>query len=168
MTTPSWLGPIKQISYTTDDIEAAVRFWDCQVGIGPFSVFRGLVLTMNFEGRPIAIPVDAAIALHGGQLFELMHVLADGPSPFHDPYGQPIIGLQRLASVTETIEADCARARAAGMEQFAEGQDASGQRYVYFRSPAAPGVILELLEDTPMFREFLAGLEAASAGAAGR
>src|SRR5581483_5521881 len=38
--------------------------------------------------------------------------------------------------------------------------DPTGQRYVYFRSAAAPGVILELLENVPAFADFASRLEA--------
>jgi NADPH:quinone reductase-like Zn-dependent oxidoreductase len=156
----SWLGPVRQISYTTDDIDRLAAFWETQVGIGPFSIFRGLTLAMEYEGKPIAVPVDVGLTVHGGVLIELMQVMGDGPSPFHDTLNRPIIGLQRLASVSTDIEADTENALDRGMELYASGKDATGQRYVYFRSPAAPGVILELLEDIPSFGQFVGGLEA--------
>ena len=156
----SWLGPVRQISYTTDNVDRLVDFWESQVGIGPWSIFRGLTLTMNYEGRDIAMPVNVALTVHGGILIELMQVLGDGPSPFHDTLNRPIIGLQRLASVSTDIAADTENALERGMEQYASGKDATGQRYVYFRSAAAPGVIIELLEDVPSFGVFVSSLEA--------
>jgi NADPH2:quinone reductase len=156
----SWLGPVRQISYTTDNVDRLVAFWESQVGIGPWSIFRGLTLTMEYEGRDIAMPVNVGLTVHGGILIELMQVLGDGPSPFHDTLNRPIIGLQRLASVSADIEADSESALERGMEQYASGKDATGQRYVYFRSAAAPGVILELLEDIPSFGAFVSSLEA--------
>lgn len=155
----SWLGPIRQISYVTDDIDRLVGFWESQAQVGPWSIFRGLTLTMTYEGKPISLPVNVALCLHGGILMELMQVLGNGPSPFHDTLNRPLVGLQRLASTSDDFAADVERAVAQGMEQFAAGQDATGQRYAYFRAPAAPGVILELLENTPTFGEFLSGLQ---------
>src|SRR5688572_11179355 len=156
----SWLGPIRQISYTTDDLDRLVEFWERRVGVGPWSVFRNLTLSMNYEGRPIVLPFHVALSKHGETLLELIQVAGDGPSPFHDAGNRPIIGLQRLASLSETIEADTAAAIERGMEKFADGIDATGQRYVYFRSVAAPGVILELLEVTPFFADFVGRLDA--------
>jgi NADPH:quinone reductase-like Zn-dependent oxidoreductase len=156
----SWLGPVRQISYTTDDVDRLVAFWETHVGIGPWSVFRGLTLAMTYEGKPIALPVNVALSVHDGVLIELMQVLGDGPSPFHDQFNRPVIGLQRLASTSDDIERDSAAAMARGMERFAWGQDGTGQRYVYFRSAAAPGVILELLENIPSFGDFLSRLDA--------
>lgn len=156
----SWLGPVKQISYTTDDVDQLLHFWETQVGVGPWSVFRGLTLNMNYEGRPIAVPVNVALSVHGGVLIELMQVLGSGPSPFHDSLNRPIIGLQRLAATSDRILEDAEAARMRGMEQFADGVDATGQRYFYFRAAAAPGIILELLENVPSFGDFVSRLEA--------
>jgi NADPH:quinone reductase-like Zn-dependent oxidoreductase len=161
--TASWLGPVKQISYTTDNVDRLVEFWETQVGIGPWSIFRGLTLTMDYEGRHIAMPVNVALSVHGGVLIELMQVLGNGPSPFHDTLNRPIIGLQRLAATSDDIEGDTRQAVARGMELYASGKDATGQRYAYFRSAAAPGVILELLENIPSFGPFVSGLEARTA-----
>jgi len=160
--TTSWLGAVRQISFTTDDIDRQQRFWETQIGVGPWDVFRDLTLTMNHEGLPIALTVHVALALHEGVLIELMQVLGQGPSPFHDRENRPIVGLQRLASVSDAILEDAAAARSRGMEQFVDGVDATGQRYFYFRSPAAPGIILELLENTASFQAFVSGLEARS------
>lgn len=160
----SWLGPIQQISYTTDDLDRTLSFWEQQVGVGPWSVYRGLTLTMSFEGRAIALPFDVALSMHAGMVIELIQVRGDGPSPFHDALNRPIVGLQRLASVSRHFEQDSQRAAAQGMDAFASGIDPTGQRYAYFRSPAAPGVILELLEAIPSFDAFLTRLEARSQG----
>ncbi|HSW11784.1 MAG TPA: zinc-binding dehydrogenase [Solimonas sp.] len=160
----SWLGPIRQISYATDDLDRLIGFWESRVGVGPWSVYRGLTLQMQYEGRPVTLPFDVALAMHGEQLIELIQVQGRGPSPFHDALDRPIIGLQRLAALSDDIQRDSEAAVARGMERFAEGVDLSGQRYVYFRSAEAPGVILELLENTPSFAGFLGLLQARSRG----
>ena len=160
----SWLGPIKQISYTTDDIDRLVHFWETQVRVGPWSIYRGLTLNMTYEGQPISLPFNVALTMHAGTVIEVMQMLGDGPSPFHDALNRPIIGLQRLASISDNIEQDARTAVAQGMKQFATGVDVTGQRYVYFRSPDAPGVILELLEAIPSFSDFLNRLETRTRG----
>ncbi|AXQ28739.1 hypothetical protein D0B54_08605 [Solimonas sp. K1W22B-7] len=160
----SWLGPIGQISYSTGDLDRTLAFWERQVGVGPWSVYRGLTLVLRYEGRQIALPFDVALAMHGDQLIELIQVRGDGPSPFHDALNRPIIGLQRLASVTAHYERDRQAAIDSGLDAYAEGIDPTGQRYVYFRSPEAPGVILELLESIPSFEAFRSRLEARARG----
>lgn len=156
----SWLGPIKQISYTTDNLDRLVHFWETQVGVAPWSIYRGLTLSMRYEGKLISLPFHVALSMHDDTVIELIQVLGDGPSPFHDALNRPIIGLQRLASISEDIERDSQTAITQGMEQFADGVDITGQRYRYFRSAQAPGVILELLEAIPSFKEFIGRLEA--------
>ena len=156
----SWLGPIRQISFATDNLDRMIHFWEVSVGVGPFDVYRNVTLSMRYEGTPINLPVHVAIGWLGDALIELIEVEGPGPSPFHDALGRPIIGLQRVASFSTDIASDADAAEARGLERFAEGGEESGQRYVYFRSPDAPGVILELLELTPAFRDLIGEIEA--------
>ena len=155
----AWFSGFDQISFASDDLDRAIAFWERQMGVGPWTVFRGLTLAMRYGERQIALPAHVAVAWHDGRIVELIEVAGDGPSPFHDALNRPIVGLQRLASVTSEIEREAAEAEARGMERFADGE-AAGQRFVYFRSPDAPGVILELLERTPMFEELVERLQA--------
>lgn len=155
----AWFSGFDQISFASDDLDRAIAFWERQMGVGPWTVFRGLTLAMRYGERQIALPAHVAVAWHDGRIVELIEVAGDGPSPFHDALNRSIVGLQRLASVTSEIEREAAEAEARGMERFADGE-AAGQRFVYFRSPDAPGVILELLERTPMFEELVEQLQA--------
>ncbi len=150
MTSGSWFDNFGQISFGVPDLDSATRFWRDQLGIGPWSLFYGLTFSAQHEGRSVSFPFNVAIAWHDGRIVELMNVTGDGPSPLHDTLNRPIIGLQRLASLTNDIERDSRAAEERGMERFAEGE-AAGQRFVYYRSSAAPGVILELLERTEGF-----------------
>ena len=115
---------------------------------------------MNYDGRPIVLPFHVALTMHGETLDRADR--GRGQRTFAVPRcgHPPIVGLQRLAAFSEAIEADTAAAIERGMERFADGIDATGQRYVYFRSVGAPGVILELLEVTPFFADFVGRLEA--------
>ena len=157
----AWFSGFDQISFASDDIDKAIAFWEQQMGVGPWTVFRGITLSMRYDNMQIALPAHVAVAWHDGRVVELIELAGDGPSPFHDALNRPIVGLQRLASVTAEIERDAAEAEARGMERFADGE-AAGQRFVYFRSPEAPGVILELLERTQMFEELVERLKARS------
>ena len=145
-----WFGNFGQISYGTEDLDKAVSFWEQQLGVGPWTLFYGLTLDALHEGAPVMVAFDVALAWHDGRLVELIHAKGNGPSPFHDALNRPIIGLQRLASITENIEADAAIAAARGMTLMTQGA-AGGQRFIHYRSDAAPGVILELLERTAAF-----------------
>lgn len=158
----AWFSGFDQISFASGDIDKAIAFWERQMGVGPWTVFRGITLSMRYDGMKIALPAHVAVTWHDGRVVELIELAGDGPSPFHDALNRPIVGLQRLASVTSEIERDAADAEARGMERFADGE-AAGQRFVYFRSPEAPGVILELLERTAMFEDLIAQLQARAA-----
>ena len=163
----AWFANFGQISFGVPDLHEAIAFWQGRMGVGPWSVFYGLTFAADYEGRRVAFPFDVAIGWHDGRVVELIHVAGDGPSPLHDALNRPIIGLQRLASVTDDIARDAQIATANGLELYASGE-AGGQRFLYFRSVAAPGVILELLERTESFAALCADLEARAATFAGR
>lgn len=158
----SWFENFGQISFAVPEIKDAITFWEEQIGVGPWIVYRGLNMTALYEGKPISTPFDVALTWHDGRLIELIQATGDGPSPLHDNFNRPTVGLQRLASVTSDIERDAREAEARGMELFVEGE-AAGQRFLYYRSKAAPGVILELLERTPSFDAMLKELQERSA-----
>lgn len=146
----SWLANFGQISVGTPDLGRAITFWERQLGIGPWTIFRGLVMEAIHEGEPIRMPFDVGLTWHDGRLVELIQAIGDGPSPLHDGLNRPTMGFQRLASLTRDIEHDARVAEARGMVQITQGQ-AGGQRFIHYRSDEAPGVILELLERTPAF-----------------
>ena len=158
----SWFENFGQISFAVPEIKDAITFWEEQIGIGPWIVYRGLNMTALYEGKQISTPFDVALTWHDGRLIELIQAAGDGPSPLHDNFNRATVGLQRLASITDDIERDGRAAEARGMELFVEGE-AAGQRFLYYRSKAAPGVILELLERTPSFDAMLKELQARSA-----
>jgi len=146
----SWFANFGQISFGTSDLRRTLAFWERQLGIGPWTVFRGLTMDALHEGRRISMPFDVALAWHDGRLVELIQAHGDGPSPLHDGLNRPMIGLQRLASITDDIERDAQLAERRGMTRLTAGE-AGGQRFIHYRSDDAPGVILELLERTPGF-----------------
>lgn len=145
-----WLENFGQISVGTSDLSRAVSFWEQQLAIGPWTIFRGLVMEAVHEGRQIRMPFDVALAWHDGRLVELIQAIGDGPSPLHDGLNRATLGLQRLASLTRDIERDARIAEARGMVLITSGE-AGGQRFLHYRSDEAPGLILELLERTPAF-----------------
>jgi hypothetical protein len=60
------------------------------------------------------------------------------------------------------LEGRCVPVFEKGFRRVVEGE-AAGQRFLYYRSKAAPGVILELLERTPSFEAMLKELQERSA-----
>lgn len=154
-----WFGNFGQISFGVTDLRRAIDFWERQAGVGPWTIYEGLVMDAVHEGQRIAMPFSIAIAWHEGRLMELIRAEGDGPSPLHDGLNRATVGLQRLASVTDQIERDAEIAAARGMKLITAGE-AAGQRFFHYRSDEAPGLILELLERTPAFDRLVEELRA--------
>lgn len=155
----AWFANFGQISIVVPDLAAAVRFWRHRMRVGPWHTFQGVPFNGTYDGAPVSVSIDVALAWHDGRLLELLEPRGKGPSPFHDAMLRPVLGLQRLASISADIDRDAAAARARGLEQFGEVA-LDGQRFLYFRDPAIPGVVLELLEKTPALADLLARLQA--------
>ncbi|MDT0577176.1 zinc-binding dehydrogenase [Croceicoccus sp. F390] len=158
----NWFANFGQISFGTADLRRSVDFWEKQVGVGPWTIFEGLVMDALHQGKRIAMPFSVALTWHDGRLVELICAEGDGPSPLHDGLNRPIIGLQRLASVSENIARDAEVARKRGMELITQGE-AAGQRFFHYKSDEAPGVILELLERTASFDQLIGNLQSRAA-----
>ena len=156
--TLSWFNNFGQISVSTLDITASVRFWEETMGIGPWVLYRGLNMKGIHEGEPINTPFDVALAWHDGRVVELIQATGDGPSPLHDSLNRALPGLNRLASFTHNIERDALVAESHGMVRMTYGESA-GQRFIHYRSDHAPGLILELLEITPDFEKLVGELK---------
>ena len=67
------LGPVVQVCWYVNDIEAAMRRWIEQHGVGPFFVHRHMALEdVIYRGRPTEVDFDLAIAQSGGIQLELI------------------------------------------------------------------------------------------------
>ena len=61
MTTPSWLGSVKQTAFVTHDIEATAREWVDVHGIGPWFIYTVDIPDTQYGGR--STPLKARMGL---------------------------------------------------------------------------------------------------------
>ena len=76
---PAIFGPAKQIAYIVDDIDAAMRQWREEYGIGPFLVTRNVTPLSNAYYRGEKAPtnhVNIAFAYIGDMQLELIELIA--------------------------------------------------------------------------------------------
>lgn len=152
--------PAVQVGYVVGDLDASIAHWVGSVGVGPWTVFRGVTLHGRYAGAETAVTMDVAMGYSGDMQIELIQPTSSGPSPYVDEAGAPLAGPHHLAWITEDLDASLAAARGKGLEALfvAEG---AGTRVAYLHSPGEPGVIFEYIQ-SPAMRQMLAyGIEQA-------
>ena len=72
MTTPSWLGSIKQTAFVTHDIEATAQEWVDIHGIGPWFIYTVDIPDTKYGEQLIPLKARMALAQSGSQQIELI------------------------------------------------------------------------------------------------
>lgn len=156
-------GPIKQWGFLVKDIDAAMKSWVEQMGVGPWWCFRNVPLKTRFQGAMHEIVIDVALAYQNGVQIELIFQHNDAPSPYRAFYDTPLVQMpHQLAFMVPDIDAAFAQAKALGYTEH--GVMYSGDsRFIYLESPTTDGLIVELIQADPWL---VADFERCSAEAA--
>jgi hypothetical protein len=147
---PRAFGDIRQLGYVVADLDASVRAWSRQLGVGPWTVFRNVPLQAHFRGEASTPLIDVAMSYRGPMQIELIQQRNDAPSPYRAMIENRRYGLHHTAYLSEHIENDVRRALAAGFGLACDIRMPGGGRYAYLQSPAlGEDIYVELLEATP-------------------
>lgn len=137
-------GEIVQVGYLVEDIEAAMAAWVEGAGVGPFTWYQHVRLDAVHEGEATSIEMEVAIAYRGDLQIELIQQTNDAPSPYRAWFASGRTGMHHLAFATRDVGAALDAVRADGLEVVCT-IDAGMGRYAYYRDPALPDVLFELL-----------------------
>lgn len=151
------LGPVRQLGYVVENLDAAVAAWSDRLGIGPWMLIKNIPLASVYRGTSSTPVIDIALGYRGELQIELIEQTNDAPSPYVDYIRRGQFGLHHTAFMTETIATTVAALRQAGLEIECDIQMPTGGRYIYFASPV-PGekTFIELLEATPQNKALIA------------
>ena len=138
-------GPLYQIGHVVTDLDAAMANRLRTARIGPWLVFRGVVLDGTFRGAPTQVIIDVGLAWRGDVQIELIEVKSTSPSPYQAADGTPLAGIHHLAWIAEDLDATVAEARARGLVEVFSAAN-PGTRVCYLEDPAEPGVLYEFIE----------------------
>jgi len=144
------LAPFQQCAVVVADLDAAVRAWSQQLGIGPWTGYRlerPRLKQMRYHGEEVEFSLRHALAWQGELQFELVQPL-EGPSIFADHLAAHGEGLHHVGKYVRDHVRAVAEASAAGFVplQSARGFGAEGDgAFAYFRHPAV-ATIVELIE----------------------
>lgn len=140
-------GPIDQLAYVVADLDKAVAFWEKSVGVGPWMLFRDVVLDGVFEGREIRVGMDVALSARGVTQIELIMPRGEGPSPYMKD-GKPLVGMHHIAWIVDDVAQAKADAMAAGLLPFFDGANEATR--VSYLTGGATGGLFEFIEGEGM------------------
>ncbi|HZR38357.1 MAG TPA: VOC family protein [Nevskia sp.] len=154
-------GPIRQIAWLVEDLDAAIRHWMEFAGVGPWTVYRNTTLNGHCRGVPTRVKMDVGLSYQDEVQIELIQVTSRTPSPYQDAQGRTLVGMHHVAWLSRDIDGDVAQARRRGLTAAFEASNGV-VRVAYMESAAEPGLLLEFIEAAPVVLEgFAAGIQAA-------
>ena len=112
-------GPIRQIAYIVEDLDAAIRHWIAFAGIGPWTVYRNTSMRGHCRGADTTVKMNVGLSYQDEVQIELIQVTSKTPSPYQDASGRSLIGMHHIAWLSRDIDGDVARARQRGLSCLA-------------------------------------------------
>lgn len=163
---PTIAESIDQIGFVVADLDRSVADRTDKLGLGPWTVFRGVTLDGRFRGAPTRVTMDVALAYQGDVQIELIHPTDDAASPYRGADSAPLLGMHHMAWVVDDLDAAVAAATVRGLSVVFEASNPS-TRVAYLEAEGDPGVLYEFIESAGM-REMIAAGIAATQGWDGR
>jgi len=157
MTNPTFaMLPLKVVQncYVVRDLEAACRQFAELYGIGPFvGGGEGVLEDHMYRGRPSPpVRLKAAFVQSGDLNIELVEVLSDGPSAFHDMFPNGETGFHHVAIFSDDYEAERDRLIGLGMPVASEFTILGDLRLSYIDARATLGHMIELYPEAETLR----------------
>ena len=145
------IGRIAQIAFVVRDLEAKMRaFWD-DVGIGPWSVYTFApprVQDLTYRGQRQDFAMRVAFAMCGDTQIELVQSLS-GPNLYEEFLAQCGEGVQHLGVHVADMASATREMEAAGYSllQSGRGYGVGGDgAFAYFATADRLGTLIELIE----------------------
>ena len=144
------VGPITQLGFVVRDLDAAVRHWIEDMGVGPFLFLdKGTGRPPNpavFRGQEVLVEIRLAFGFIGEMQLELIQQVNDAPSPYLEFLAEGREGLQHLCHSVDDHASACRQLEASGYTREVvipvPGQQ---EAIIYYRSPALVGPMVEIV-----------------------
>ncbi|HEY1075933.1 MAG TPA: VOC family protein [Fontimonas sp.] len=158
---PHARGPVRQIAWVVDDLEASIRRWIGLHGVGPWTVYRNATMAGRCRGQDTSVKMHVGLSYQGEVQIELIQVLSKTPSPYQDGHGRSLNGMHHIAWHSTQLDADVAAATSRGMRAVFEASNGA-VRVAYLEADDDAGVLYEFIEAVPAVTDsFTAGQLAA-------
>ena len=154
-------GPIRQIAWLVEDLDASIRHWMDFAGVGPWTVYRNTSLHGHCRGVETQVKMNVGLSYQDEVQIELIQVTSKTPSPYQDKAGRTLVGMHHVAWLSRDIDGDVAKAKQRGLVPAFEASNGV-VRVAYMESAAEPGMLLEFIEAAPVVLDsFSSGIKAA-------
>ena len=158
---PNAWGPIKQLAYIVEDLDASIRRWIELHGVGPWTVYCNTTMTGTHRGQPTSVKLHVGLSYQDGLQIELIQAVSTTPSPYQHDDGRPRAGLHHIAWHSQNLDSDVALAKARGLLPVFEASNGV-VRVAYLEMPEESGPLYEFIEAVPLVSEGFAAGELAS------
>lgn len=138
-------APIDQIGILTDDLDRAVKDWTNRFGVGPWMVFKNVLMEGTYRGKPTRVTIDVALGYRGDTQIEFIKATNNAASPYRDADLNPLMGMHHVAWLVEDLDAVTKEMEAGGLVRVFFAQNAA-VRVGYFEDPAQKGMLYEIIE----------------------
>jgi catechol 2,3-dioxygenase-like lactoylglutathione lyase family enzyme len=157
-------GPITQVCWVTDDLEATERLLSDQFGTGAWTRLPDITFgagTTRLRGVPVEFTAHISLGYAGDLQLELIQPVS-GPTihaEFLEAHGP---GLHHVCFEVDDLAAACAAAERAGLAILMTGSMMDGEiEFAYVDGSAAGAPYVELARVGPQMREFYASVKEA-------
>lgn len=150
-----------QNCYVVSDLYMACVRWRELFGIGPFVGGGEVVLSKHFYRGQAVEPIKLrGVFVQSGKLnVELVQIISDGPSAFHDMFKKGEEGLHHCAMFTDDYEGEKDRWIAAGLDIVSEFTTPFGAEICYVDARPMLGHFIEIYPENPIIRAMYAQAE---------
>jgi len=150
-------GPIIQVAWVIEDIDAAESLWGTAFGIAKWTRIPDVHFgpdTCTYRGEPSDHVAHVSMAYSGDLQFELIQPVS-GESIYTEFLAAGGPGLHHVCFVTDDMDASIAAAREAGLSVLQEGSMAGGAiRFAYLDGGAGGAPYIELAQLSPEMQDF--------------
>jgi catechol 2,3-dioxygenase-like lactoylglutathione lyase family enzyme len=150
-------GPVVQVAWVTDDIDATERLLSEQFGVGSWTRIPDVEFgpeTTTLRGAPVAFTAHISLGYAGDLQLELIEPVS-GPTihaEFLDDHGP---GLHHVCFEVDDMDVACRGAEAAGLSVLMRGSMMDGEiEFAYVDGSAGGAPYIELARIGPQMRAF--------------
>lgn len=141
------LGPVMQMAYVPQDLDAAMGYWTRTMGVGPFFRLEHIALDQaKYRGDEVAVDFSVLIGYWGDIQIELIEQHNDAPSIYKRWRDEGREGLHHVCIVVDDLAHARAVCREAGARVEQEVWVTGGGEAIYIDAGGGPGSLIEIIQ----------------------